>query len=101
MIAMLVVGGILFAVFVVWDMQFAKSPVLPKRFLTNTTVLCGAWIGFFYFVRLHPSACSHAANSLLLCSGRALDIPNVPILLRAGRQALVSSSAAGELRDSC
>ncbi|KAI0731070.1 drug:h+ antiporter [Earliella scabrosa] len=49
MIAMLVVGGILFAVFVVWDMQFARSPVLPKRFLTNTTVLCGAWIGFFYF----------------------------------------------------
>lgn len=51
MIAMLVVGCVLFFVFAVWDLRFASRPVIAWRFLRNRSVLFAAWIGFFDFVR--------------------------------------------------
>ena len=49
MIAMLVVGCILLPVIAVWEIFFAKRPVIARRFLTNRTVIIAAWIGFFDF----------------------------------------------------
>ena len=55
MIAMLVVGVFLLAVFAIWDLRFAKRPVVAPRFLRNRGVVLAAWIGFFDFV----SSCSN------------------------------------------
>ena len=49
MIAMLVVGCILLPVIAIWEIFFAKRPVIARRFLTNRTVIIAAWIGFFDF----------------------------------------------------
>ena len=51
MIAMFVLGWILLPVFALWDIQYAKRPVIARRFLSNRTVVCVAFIGFFDFVR--------------------------------------------------
>ena len=51
MIAMLVCGWVLLPVFALWDIKYAKRPVIAQRFLFNRTVVCAAWIGFFDFVR--------------------------------------------------
>ncbi|TBU41144.1 MFS general substrate transporter [Dichomitus squalens] len=50
MIAMLVLGWILLPVFALWDIKFAKRPVIARRFLTNRTVVFVAFIGFFDFL---------------------------------------------------
>lgn len=52
MIVMVVLGWTLLPVFAIWDVKFAKRPVIARRFLSNRTVLCAAWIGFFDFVRV-------------------------------------------------
>ncbi|KAI0354154.1 drug:h+ antiporter [Trametes cingulata] len=49
MIAMIVVGCVLLPVFAFWDIKFAKRPVIARRFLTNWSVVCASWIGFFDF----------------------------------------------------
>ena len=49
-IAMLVVGFVLFFVFGAWDFRYAKRPVIALRFVKNRSVLGAAWIGFFDFV---------------------------------------------------
>lgn len=54
MIAMFVLGWILLPVFALWDIKFAKRPVIARRFLSNRTVVCVAFIGFFDFVRVVP-----------------------------------------------
>ena len=51
MIGSLVLGWGLLPVFAVWDIRYAKRPVIARRFLFNRTVVCAAWIGFFDFVR--------------------------------------------------
>ena len=51
MIAMLVVGGVLLALFALWDTRCARRPVVPGRFLRNRALVGAAWIGFFDFVR--------------------------------------------------
>lgn len=51
MILMLVAGWVMLPLFALWDGKYAKRPVIARRFLTNRTVVCAAWIGFFDFVR--------------------------------------------------
>lgn len=50
MIAMIVVGCVLLPVFAIWDVYFAKRPVIAHRFLTNRSIVFASWIGFFDFV---------------------------------------------------
>ena len=50
MIAMIVVGCVLIPMIAVWEIKFAKRPVLARRLLKNRTVQIAAWIGFFDFV---------------------------------------------------
>ncbi|KAI0353438.1 drug:h+ antiporter [Trametes cingulata] len=50
MIATLVLGWVLLPVFALWDIRYAKRPVIARRFLFNRTVVCAAWIGFFDFL---------------------------------------------------
>ena len=50
MIGMFVLGWVLLPVFALWDLRYAKRPVIARRFLKNRTVVCAAWIGFFDFV---------------------------------------------------
>ncbi|KAL5493064.1 hypothetical protein ACEPAI_4512 [Sanghuangporus weigelae] len=53
MIAMLVVGVVLLFVFAIWDLRFAKRPVVAPRFLRNRSVVLAAWVGFFDFVSFY------------------------------------------------
>ncbi|KAI0759140.1 drug:h+ antiporter [Trametes elegans] len=55
MIAMVVVGCVLLPVFALWDIYVAKRPVIARRFLFNSTVVCAAWIGFFDFLSFYIS----------------------------------------------
>ncbi|PQK09545.1 hypothetical protein BB8028_0001g16150 [Beauveria bassiana] len=48
-IAMIVVGTILFASFVVWDVKFAKRPYIPARMM-NRTVIAACLIQVFDFM---------------------------------------------------
>ena len=50
LIGMFVLGWVLLPVFALWDLRYAKRPVIARRFLKNRTVVCAAWIGFFDFV---------------------------------------------------
>lgn len=48
LIAMLVVGGLCFIAWVVWDCYFAAYPIMPKRVLNRTFLACVA-IDFIYY----------------------------------------------------
>ncbi|KAL7420081.1 hypothetical protein Q5752_005046 [Cryptotrichosporon argae] len=48
MIALLVVGGVLFIAFVLWEAMFAKHPFMPKR-VFNRTFCCCVAIDFLYY----------------------------------------------------
>lgn len=48
-IAMIVIGTVLFATFVVWDVKFAKRPYIPAR-LANRTVIAACLIQVFDFM---------------------------------------------------
>ncbi|KAM3500248.1 hypothetical protein MY10362_006572 [Beauveria mimosiformis] len=48
-IAMIVLGAILFASFVVWDVKFAKRPYIPARMM-NRTVIAACLIQIFDFI---------------------------------------------------
>jgi MFS family permease len=48
-IAMIVLGAILFASFVVWDVKFAKRPYIPARMM-NRTVIAACLIQIFDFM---------------------------------------------------
>lgn len=52
-IAMLVVGFVVLFSFALWDLRYAKRPVIAKRFLMNYSVMGAAWIGFFDFVSFY------------------------------------------------
>lgn len=47
---MIVIGIALLPVFLLWDIKFAKYPVVPMRFVKNPAIMAAAWIGFFDFV---------------------------------------------------
>ena len=49
MIAMMTVGGVLFILFCVWEWRFAKHPIMPKRILNRTFVMC-LIIDFMYYL---------------------------------------------------
>ena len=53
-IAMIVVGCVLFAAFFVYDTKFAKVPILSKQFIKNKSIVAASWIGFLDFVSLVP-----------------------------------------------
>jgi len=48
LIAMLVVGGVLFISWAIWDGFFAEYPFLPKRVFNRTLIAC-VGVDFFYF----------------------------------------------------
>lgn len=52
MIAMLVIGVTLLALFAVWDLRYASRPVIAPRFIRNRSIVIASLIGFFDFVRL-------------------------------------------------
>lgn len=45
MIAMIVIGFVLFPVFCFWDAKYAKYPIVPYKFLKNPTILASCIIG--------------------------------------------------------
>ena len=47
---MIVVGCVLLVTFFVYDIKFAKTPILSKQFIENKAVVAASWIGFFDFV---------------------------------------------------
>jgi len=51
---MIVVGGVLFFTFVVYDTKFAKVPILSKQFIKNKSIVAASWIGFLDFVSVGP-----------------------------------------------
>lgn len=92
MLAMFIGGWIFLPVFALWDLRYAKRPVIARRFLANRTVVCAAWIGFFDFVRASPLLrVSRDRLWLILVSREAILLPDVhiPLLLRPRDQALV------------
>lgn len=50
MIAMIVVGGVLIPVYALWDLKFAKYPVIARRFVFNRSVVIASVIGAADFV---------------------------------------------------
>jgi len=48
LIAMLVVGGMLFIAWCVWDSFFAQYPFMPRRVFNRTFVAC-VMVDFFYY----------------------------------------------------
>ncbi|PBL02673.1 MFS general substrate transporter [Armillaria gallica] len=53
MIAMLVIGCVLFPAVGPWEFKFAKYPVVPRRFITNFTVVGASLIGFFDYISFY------------------------------------------------
>ena len=53
-IAMIVVGCVLFVTFFVYDTKFAKVPILSKQFIKNKAIVAASWIGFLDFVSMRP-----------------------------------------------
>lgn len=53
MIAMIVIGCVLFPVFIVYDTKFAKYPIMPWKFLKNASILASCIIGFTDFVSFY------------------------------------------------
>ncbi|KAG1727559.1 major facilitator superfamily domain-containing protein [Suillus paluster] len=49
-IAMLAVGVVILVMFTIWDLYFARVPVIAPRFVRNKSVVCAALIGFFDFM---------------------------------------------------
>ena len=62
LITMFAMGWILLPVFALWDLRYAKRPVIARRFLANRTIVCAAWIGFFDFVRAAPFSARSVAD---------------------------------------
>lgn len=52
-IAMLVLGGVLFPVFLIWEWKFPSKPVVPMRWLKRGPILGACLIGFFDFVSFY------------------------------------------------
>ncbi|KII91403.1 hypothetical protein PLICRDRAFT_173255 [Plicaturopsis crispa FD-325 SS-3] len=52
-IAMIVVGCVLLPIFAIWDIKFAKRPVIPLSYLKNRAVVAASLIGFFDFVSFY------------------------------------------------
>lgn len=92
MLAMFIGGWIFLPVFALWDLRYAKRPVIARRFLANRTVVCAAWIGFFDFVRASPSSAIFSDRLWLIRASREavllFDV-HVPLLIRTRDQALV------------
>ncbi|TFK35357.1 drug:h+ antiporter [Crucibulum laeve] len=53
MVAMLVVGIVLIPAFILWDLKYAKYPVVARRFVFNKTVVIAALIGAFDFISFY------------------------------------------------
>ncbi|WWD18029.1 hypothetical protein CI109_102476 [Kwoniella shandongensis] len=53
MIGMIVVGGILFPLFLIFEWKFPRKPVVPMRWLKRGPILGACLIGFFDFVSFY------------------------------------------------
>jgi len=53
MIAMIVIGFVIFPGFCFWDAKYAKYPIVPYKFLKNPTILASCIIGFTDFVSFY------------------------------------------------
>ncbi|KAL7410360.1 major facilitator superfamily domain-containing protein [Mrakia frigida] len=53
MIVMIVLGIVLFPVFVIWEWKFAKVPLAPPRFFKSKTIVAACAIGFLDFVSFY------------------------------------------------
>ncbi|KAK0471517.1 drug:h+ antiporter [Armillaria novae-zelandiae] len=53
MIAMVVIGCILFPLIGPWEFKFAKFPVVPWRYVKNRSVVGASLIGFFDFISFY------------------------------------------------
>lgn len=49
-ITMLSVGTVCLVCFILWDIRFAKFPIVTFRLMRNRTVACGCLAGFWYFM---------------------------------------------------
>jgi hypothetical protein len=49
-IVMIVLGFVLFPVFVVYELKVPENPVMPFRWCRNKSILAACLIGFFDFV---------------------------------------------------
>jgi len=49
-IAMIVIGGLLFPIFAIWEKYFATVCFAPFHLLVDRTVLCGCLLGATLFV---------------------------------------------------
>ncbi|WWC63938.1 uncharacterized protein I303_106544 [Kwoniella dejecticola CBS 10117] len=49
LIAMFVVGGILMICFTIWELKYAKHPIMPRRIL-NRSLICSCVIDFSYYL---------------------------------------------------
>jgi MFS family permease len=47
---MLGIGAICLLCFILWDIRFAKFPIVTFRLMKNRTVACGCLAGFWYFM---------------------------------------------------
>ncbi|WVO19791.1 uncharacterized protein IAS62_001081 [Cryptococcus decagattii] len=53
MIVMIIIGGLLFPVFLFYESKFPRKPVLPMRWLKRGPILGSCLIGFFDFVSFY------------------------------------------------
>ncbi|KAJ7599324.1 drug:h+ antiporter [Mycena floridula] len=53
MIAMLVIGFVVIPIFLLWEIKFAKHPVIPARFCVNRSIVIASLIGFFDFISFY------------------------------------------------
>lgn len=51
--AMMVVGALLFPVFVLYEYKYPRSPVMPMRWLRKGPILGACLIGFFDFASFY------------------------------------------------
>ena len=58
-IAMIVLGPLIIITFAVYEIFFAKYPLIPGHMIRNKAVMCAAFIGFFDFVRSQTSHTNH------------------------------------------
>ncbi|KAF8149148.1 drug:h+ antiporter [Crassisporium funariophilum] len=55
MIAMIVVGFVLVPFYALWDLKYARHPVIARRFVFNRSVVIAAAIGAFDFISFYIS----------------------------------------------
>lgn len=50
---MIILGILLFPVFVLWELKYASAPLMPKRFMVNPSINASLAISFIDFVSFY------------------------------------------------